>query len=180
MSTTLPFNFNTRPLIPHAHDYSHGESEPWYQHCCAQLLYSLSEVVSVHTQQGCWGIPPSRGVMRINANTHSFAAGKVATEILNLIGIHVGGVTSTVLDKLIIVGRSEKGCQTSATAWQISSANAGSIKQNISGEYWYVQWVPGVASQYWRICWLAATANLMISSLFCWNTVHRNKGAVAL
>ncbi|WP_241576783.1 AraC family transcriptional regulator [Rosenbergiella collisarenosi] len=83
MSTTLPFNFSTRPLIPHAHDYSHGESEPWHQHSCAQLLYSLSGVVSVYTQQGCWVIPPSRGVWLPAGVVHQLAiTGKVAARTL--------------------------------------------------------------------------------------------------
>ncbi|WKX25840.1 AraC family transcriptional regulator [Tatumella ptyseos] len=83
MSTTLPINFDTRPLIPLAHDYSHGESEPWHQHNCAQLLYSLSGVVSVHTPQGCWIIPPTRGVWLPAGIIHRLTiTGKVAARTL--------------------------------------------------------------------------------------------------
>lgn len=83
MSTTLPINFDTRPLIPFAHDYSHGESEPWHQHSCAQLLYSLSGVVSIHTAQGSWIIPPSRGVWLPAGIAHQLTiTGKVAARTL--------------------------------------------------------------------------------------------------
>ncbi|MBT0731399.1 AraC family transcriptional regulator [Rosenbergiella nectarea] len=83
MSTTLPINFETRPVIPLAHNYSHGESEPWHQHRCAQLLYSLSGVVSVHTAQGCWIIPPSRGVWLPAGVVHQLTiTGQVAARTL--------------------------------------------------------------------------------------------------
>ncbi|WP_241608861.1 AraC family transcriptional regulator [Rosenbergiella epipactidis] len=83
MSTTLPINFETRPVNPLAHDYSHGEREPWHQHRCAQLLYSLSGVVSVHTAQGCWIIPPSRGVWLPAGVVHQLTiTGKVAARTL--------------------------------------------------------------------------------------------------
>ncbi len=26
--------------VPFAHDYAHGDSEPWHQHDCAQLLHN--------------------------------------------------------------------------------------------------------------------------------------------
>ncbi|MDU7187887.1 AraC family transcriptional regulator, partial [Klebsiella michiganensis] len=54
MSTTLTFNFQHRSLVPFAHDYAHGDSEPWHQHDCAQLLHILSGVVRVETAQGYW------------------------------------------------------------------------------------------------------------------------------
>ena len=62
MSTTLTLNFQHRSLVPFAHDYAHGDSEPWHQHDCAQLLHILSGVVRVETAQGYWVVPPGRGV----------------------------------------------------------------------------------------------------------------------
>ncbi len=62
MSTTLTFNFQHRSLVPFAHDYAHGDSEPWHQHDCAQLLHILSGVVRVETEHGYWVVPPGRGV----------------------------------------------------------------------------------------------------------------------
>ena len=62
MTTSIQFNFSTRPLIPFAHDYPHGATEPWHSHDCAQLLHTLSGVVRVETEQGHWIVPPSRGV----------------------------------------------------------------------------------------------------------------------
>ncbi|SQI97368.1 transcriptional regulator [Klebsiella oxytoca] len=58
MSTTLTLNFQHRSLVPFAHDYAHGDSEPWHQHDCAQLLHILSGVVRVETAQGYWVVPP--------------------------------------------------------------------------------------------------------------------------
>ncbi|MCV3308327.1 AraC family transcriptional regulator, partial [Leclercia adecarboxylata] len=49
MTTQQQFSFATRPLVPFAHDYTHGETEPWHSHTCAQLLHTLSGVVRVET-----------------------------------------------------------------------------------------------------------------------------------
>ncbi|MCH4305643.1 AraC family ligand binding domain-containing protein, partial [Enterobacter asburiae] len=62
MTTTSTFSFTHRPLVPFAHDYVHGDSEPWHEHDCAQLLHTLSGVVRVDTASGCWVVPPGRGV----------------------------------------------------------------------------------------------------------------------
>ena len=62
MTTTTTFSFTHRPLVPFSHDYAHGDSEPWHQHDCAQLLHSLTGVVRVDTASGCWVVPPGRGV----------------------------------------------------------------------------------------------------------------------
>ncbi|WP_192829477.1 AraC family ligand binding domain-containing protein, partial [Enterobacter asburiae] len=62
MTTTSTFFFTHRPLVPFAHDYVHGDSEPWHEHDCAQLLHTLSGVVRVDTASGCWVVPPGRGV----------------------------------------------------------------------------------------------------------------------
>ncbi|WP_158785061.1 cupin domain-containing protein [Pantoea sp. BAV 3049] len=62
MSTTLSPSFTSRPLVPYAHNYQHGESEPAHQHECAQLIHSLTGVVRVITDAGSWIVPPGRGV----------------------------------------------------------------------------------------------------------------------
>jgi len=62
MSCPAGFDFSHRPLVPLAHDYAHGASEPWHQHDCAQLIHTLSGVVRVETEFGSWTVPPSRGV----------------------------------------------------------------------------------------------------------------------
>jgi len=62
MSTVIQPDFSQRPLIPFAHDYRHGDNEPWHSHDCAQLLHTLSGVVRVETDNGYWIVPPSRGV----------------------------------------------------------------------------------------------------------------------
>jgi hypothetical protein len=76
-------------------------------------------------------------VVRMDADAHRLATGKVAAEIFNLIGVNVRVFTSTVAGRLMIMGRSAQGSHTSATASQISSANSGSVKQKVSGEYSY-------------------------------------------
>lgn len=83
MSTTLTFSFTHRPLVPFAHDYEHGESEPWHQHECAQLLHILSGVVRVDTASGCWVVPPWRGVWLPAGTQHAIRiTGKVAARTL--------------------------------------------------------------------------------------------------
>lgn len=62
MTARVDFSFATRPLIPYAHDYQHGDYEPWHHHNCAQLIHSLSGVMRVETAQGNWIVPPGRGV----------------------------------------------------------------------------------------------------------------------
>jgi AraC-like DNA-binding protein len=54
---TLPVN-----LVAYAQDYAHGHVEPDHSHQCAQLLHSLSGVIRVDTQTGCWVIPPNKGM----------------------------------------------------------------------------------------------------------------------
>lgn len=83
MTTTATFSFTHRPLIPFAHDYLHGDSEPWHQHDCAQLLHSLSGVVRVDTASGCWVVPPGRGVWLPADTPHSLRiSGNVAARTL--------------------------------------------------------------------------------------------------
>lgn len=83
MSTTLTFSFTQRPLVPFAHDYAHGDSEPWHQHDCAQLLHSLSGVVRVDTAAGCWVVPPGRGVWLPAGTRHAIRiTGNVAARTL--------------------------------------------------------------------------------------------------
>lgn len=62
MTARLSFDFTSRPLVSYAHDYAHGDSEPWHHHSCAQLIHTLSGVVRVDTAQGSWIVPPGRGV----------------------------------------------------------------------------------------------------------------------
>lgn len=81
--TTLTFSFAHRPLVPFAHDYAHGDSEPWHQHDCAQLLHSLSGVVRVDTASGCWVVPPGRGVWLPEGTWHALRiTGHVAARTL--------------------------------------------------------------------------------------------------
>lgn len=83
MSTSLQFNFATRPLVPLAHDYPHGAQEPWHSHDCAQLLHTLSGVVRVETNQGYWIVPPSRGVWLPAGTRHRLqVTGNVAARTL--------------------------------------------------------------------------------------------------
>lgn len=83
MTTTLTISFAHRPLVPFAHDYAHGESEPWHQHDCAQLLHILSGVVRVETQEGCWVVPPGRGVWLPAGTPHALRiTGQVAARTL--------------------------------------------------------------------------------------------------
>src|SRR5690606_1843303 len=83
MTTTSTFSFTHRPLVPFAHDYVHGESEPWHQHDCAQLLHTLSGVVRVDTASGCWVVPPGRGVWLPAGTQHSLRiTGNVAARTL--------------------------------------------------------------------------------------------------
>lgn len=83
MSAQLQFDFTHRPLIPYAHDYQHGEGEPWHYHHCAQLIHTLSGVVRVDTAQGSWIVPPSRGVWLPAFTRHALhITGRVAARTL--------------------------------------------------------------------------------------------------
>lgn len=83
MTTTSAFSFTHRPLVPFAHDYAHGDSEPLHLHDCAQLLHSLSGVVRVDTASGCWVVPPGRGVWLPAGTPHSLRiTGNVAARTL--------------------------------------------------------------------------------------------------
>mgnify|MGYP001401734960 FL=1 len=83
MTTTSTFTFTHRPLVPFAHDYVHGDSEPWHEHDCAQLLHTLSGVVRVDTASGCWVVPPGRGVWLPAGTRHSLRiTGNVAARTL--------------------------------------------------------------------------------------------------
>lgn len=62
MKQTFVLDFSHRALIPYAHDYQHGEHEPWHSHPCDQLIHTLSGVIRVETEQGIWIVPPGRGV----------------------------------------------------------------------------------------------------------------------
>lgn len=83
MTTTSTFSFTHRPLVPFAHDYAHGDSEPWHEHDCAQLLHCLTGVVRVDTASGCWVVPPGRGVWLPAGIRHSLRiTGNVAARTL--------------------------------------------------------------------------------------------------
>ncbi len=83
MTTTTTFSFTHRPLVPFSHDYAHGDSEPWHEHDCAQLLHSLTGVVRVDTASGCWVVPPGRGVWLPAGTQHSLRiTGNVAARTL--------------------------------------------------------------------------------------------------
>ncbi|WP_318366310.1 helix-turn-helix transcriptional regulator [Enterobacter sp.] len=83
MTTTRTFSFDHRPLVPFAHDYAHGDSEPLHQHDCAQLLHSLSGVVRVETASGYWVVPPGRGVWLPAGTQHALRiTGAVAARTL--------------------------------------------------------------------------------------------------
>jgi len=83
MSCPPGFDFSQRPLVPLAHDYAHGASEPWHQHDCAQLIHTLSGVVRVETEYGSWIVPPSRGVWLPAFTRHALQiTGRVAARTL--------------------------------------------------------------------------------------------------
>ncbi|EIV5418232.1 helix-turn-helix transcriptional regulator [Klebsiella aerogenes] len=83
MSTTLSFSFQHRALVPFAHDYAHGDSEPMHCHDCAQLLHILSGVVRVETPVGFWVVPPGRGVWLPAHTPHALRiTGNVAARTL--------------------------------------------------------------------------------------------------
>lgn len=83
MSSTVDFSFATRPLIPYAHDYRHGDCEPRHHHSCAQLVHTLSGVVRVETDFGHWVVPPGRGVWLPAGVSHALQmTGAVAARTL--------------------------------------------------------------------------------------------------
>ncbi|HEY3985416.1 helix-turn-helix transcriptional regulator [Cedecea sp.] len=111
MSTSLQFSFATRPLVPFAHDYTHGATEPWHSHDCAQLLHTLSGVVRVETGQGIWVVPPGRGVWLPAGTQHRLQiTGNVAARTLfidpfaraDLLAVCQVVQISTLLRELII------------------------------------------------------------------------------
>lgn len=83
MSTTLVPRFTTRLLVPYAHDYQHGASEPRHCHECAQLFHTLRGVVRVDTDMGHWIVPPGRGVWMPAGVSHELQiTGHVAARTL--------------------------------------------------------------------------------------------------
>ncbi|MEM6051660.1 helix-turn-helix transcriptional regulator [Erwinia sp. P7711] len=83
MSTTFTPRFTSRPLVPFAHDYQHGELEPLHHHDCAQLIHTLSGVVKVETAEGHWIVPPGRGVWMPAGVRHALQiTGQVAARTL--------------------------------------------------------------------------------------------------
>lgn len=83
MSKRLNFDFSHRPVVPYAHDYAHGDEEPWHHHDCAQLIHTLSGVVKVETRHGSWIVPPSRGVWLPAGTRHALSiVGAVAARTL--------------------------------------------------------------------------------------------------
>jgi AraC-like DNA-binding protein/mannose-6-phosphate isomerase-like protein (cupin superfamily) len=83
MSTTFIPEFSTRPLIPFAHDYQHGDREQMHHHDCAQLIHSLTGVVRVETAAGHWIVPPGRGVWMPAGVRHALQiTGQVAARTL--------------------------------------------------------------------------------------------------
>ncbi len=67
---SLPFQSTTRPVSALAKDYPHGHVIAWHSHRRAQLLHSLSGVVTVNSQAGTWVVPPHRGVWMPPGMTH--------------------------------------------------------------------------------------------------------------
>jgi len=52
-----------RPIIlPLAENYRHGEHIAPHCHDRAQLIHAISGVVTVSAREGCWVVPPGRGV----------------------------------------------------------------------------------------------------------------------
>jgi len=83
MSSTIDFSFTTRPLVPYAHDYRHGDAEPRHYHNCAQLVHTLSGVVRIETDAGHWIVPPGRGVWLPAGMPHALQiTGNVAARTL--------------------------------------------------------------------------------------------------
>lgn len=83
MSSTVDFSFTTRPLVPYAHDYRHGDNEPRHHHNCAQLVHTLSGVVRIETDAGHWIVPPGRGVWLPAGMPHALQmTGSVAARTL--------------------------------------------------------------------------------------------------
>ena len=83
MTKQIDFSFASRPLVPLAHDYQHGDSEPFHYHSCAQLIHTLSGVIRVHPRFGSWVVPPSRGVWLPAGTLHALdITGRVAARTL--------------------------------------------------------------------------------------------------
>lgn len=60
-----------RPLAGVAADYASGDRIPRHSHDSAQLVYACTGVMSVHTDDGSWVVPPERAVWVQRAVTHS-------------------------------------------------------------------------------------------------------------
>ena len=61
MKRALPFDDN-RPAIALARDYRDGMQLATHMHDRAQLLYGLTGLVVVSTNDGAWMMPPDRGL----------------------------------------------------------------------------------------------------------------------
>ena len=72
------------------------------------------------------------------------------------------------------------GCHTSITASQISTAKASSVPVKLSGEYWYITSVSGIAAASSRICRAAVTAMSVMPASSSPKTTRRCKVEVEL
>ena len=92
----------------------------------------------------------------------------------------LGVECSTVDGRLMMHLRAGVGCQTSVTASTTRLANASSVPENISGEYWNTQSVRGcrAASSWNRRACVVASSTMPSSSRP--STTLRITGAVAL
>ncbi|UCF01158.1 MAG: helix-turn-helix transcriptional regulator [Deltaproteobacteria bacterium] len=51
-----------RPVVGLARDYPSGHIIPYHQHSRSQLVYASLGVMTVHTEEGIWVVPPLRAV----------------------------------------------------------------------------------------------------------------------
>ena len=72
-----------QPIVPLAENYPHGERIAPHCHNRAQLIHALSGVITVNSSQGCWVVPPGRGVWVPAAVEHDLKmAGQVRMRTL--------------------------------------------------------------------------------------------------
>ncbi len=59
------------PVVAKSRDYEAGEANPFHAHPTAQLLYAVEGVMVVTTRDGCWIVPPTRGIWLPPQVSHS-------------------------------------------------------------------------------------------------------------
>jgi len=90
-----------RTIVAMALDYPSGYVIPFHRHPRAQLLYAVTGVMTVTTENGTWVVPPQRGVWIPPLTKHQIVtSGQLSMRTLYI----QEGATSGLLTKCCVIG----------------------------------------------------------------------------